>query len=423
MSTSSQALVPAQRSIAVIADRNRLDLQVAAQRVDIGHKWQVFYALLAVHADRYVSVDEVCDHYPWTRQVPKVAGRELWRFTTQQESRYFGGRISHSPPRQATKQFALCHEAAQRVFFIPDALAVSHLLKGLCAHQESQAIALSECTLLIQSGFVNTALEHLQQLRLKARSINDQAHVEVLFSMCLDRLYGTAGTEQQRPVLEGFLPLSGLSRLNRIRILVRLARHFTLSEQYPEAAVHFETLRHLVQPDDGVEYCQFHINYSLFLRRNNDLPRAIQHQMLAHSAAHEAQWWYGVQAAQSNLALMHLSEADRSTGEAMKLHLRKAKEWALLCCNTTDATIQGSDHADSALTLSQACRRLGELPEAQHWAQMAVRWASRVPNLPDLVEAYEQLALVEEAQGNYFLAHLAWKQMHDTRLLIERAGG
>lgn len=405
------------------ADRNSLAVRMGGRLVNVRQKWRVFYALLAVQKHRYVCVDEICDYYPWNRQLPKVVGREIWRFTTQQEARHFGRRISCSPSKQATKQYGLCPHTAPHIALLPDQSAVAGVLQALCFHHSSQAIALSECTLLMQSGFVDLALGRLQGLKTGTLTLNDHAHVDVLISMCLDRLYGTAGTEQQRGILEAHLSEPSLSRLNRMRILIRLARHHALSGHYERSARLFEDLSAAVRPEDGVEYCQFHINYSLLLRRTGDLPRAISHQTLAYHAAHEAQWWYGVQAAQSNLALMHLSQADQARGSAAKLHLRKAKEWALLCVTTTDATIQGADHADSALTLAQAHRRLGELDEALHWAEAAVRIAGRVPNYPDLVEAYEQLALTHKERGNHLLAALAEDQMREAqRHLTHEAG-
>ncbi|WP_412026535.1 hypothetical protein [Deinococcus yunweiensis] len=377
------------------------------QPVSLSHKWVVFYTLLAVHIDRHVSTDEICDHHPWSRLSPHIAGRDMWRFTTTQELRFFGQRITQSPARQASKLFTLSLDAAQHLHFEPSRPAIADHLRTLRAQRNAISMELSECTLLLYAGLVDQTHMRLLELRARTLDINERAHTETLITMCLDEQQGVGGTAAQLPTLHALLAQPGLNRINRARVLIRLARHATLSSDTVAAQPHFDDLRNLLVPEDGVEFCQYHINYGLFLRRGGKLEQAIHHQRVAHDAAQNAQWWYGVYAARSNLALTHLSVADDSPPLARRAHLERALDWAMRASTTATLTRQPISQAVAAVLVVRASRLLGQFGRARHWLTVAQLY----PPLPDqaahLAITYDELALIEEASGNHFLADVA----------------
>ncbi|WP_135230817.1 hypothetical protein [Deinococcus fonticola] len=330
-------------------------------------RWLVFYAVLALNPSQYISVDEVHDYYPWSRLQHGSIGRMLWRFTTQEEAHLFGQRITHSPAKQATKLFALLPEVIQDVQFQPDQEAVAAHLRNLRSHRSGRAVELSEYTLMLQSGQVEEALSGLRALLPQDLSQNELAHTHALITTALDRLHGPIGTASQIPILLKLLDHNGLNRTNLARILIRLARHHTLCAEYPEAADYYARLKKLLGPQDGLEFCQYHINYALYLRRIGKLEEAIEHTLMAHDLAHEVQWWYGVQATQSNLALMYMHLGAYGHTPAERLNLQKAKQWALKGIRTTSGTLQGADEADIPLLLGCICRNLNEIEEARGW--------------------------------------------------------
>ncbi|THF86307.1 hypothetical protein E7T09_13995 [Deinococcus sp. KSM4-11] len=380
------------------------------QPVALSHKWVVFYSLLAVHSDRHVSTDEICDHHPWSRLSPHIAGRDMWRFTNTQEERFFGRRITHSPARQASKLFTLNLDPHRQLHFDPSRPVIADHLRILRAQRNAISMELSECTLLLYAGLVDQAQSRLLELRARTLDINERAHTETLITMCLDEQQGRDGTVVQVPTLHGLLQQPGLNRLNRARILIRLARHSTLSSDYAAAKPHFDDLRNLLVPEDGVEFCQYHINYGLFLRRTGKLEQAIHHQRVAHEAAQTAQWWYGVYAARSNLALMYLNIADGSPPMSRRANLERALDWAMRASTTATLTRQPVSQAVSAVLVLRAFRLLGHYDQARHWLTVAQQY----PNLPDqashLAVTFDELALIEDGCGNHFLADVAREQ-------------
>lgn len=374
----------------------------------LSQKWVVFYTLLAVNSERHVSTDEVCDHHPWSRLTPDIAGRDLWRFTRAQEEKHFGERITSSPARQATKLFTLTPDITRRLRFLPDQATVSDQLRSLRQHRNQVAMELGECALLLQSGLVQQAIDRLQELRAQNLNVNDLAHTETILTMCLDEHYGIRGTAGQVGVLKDFLKHAGLSRLNRARVLIRLARHYTLSAQYDEARHHYAALRMLLMPEDGIEYCWYHINYGLFLRRTGQLDEALHHQRLAHDAAQVAQWWHGLYSARYNLALMHLTVAENSPQLARQRHLQQALEWAMKAYATVVLTRQPISMTDCAMLIAILHRHLGHVQKARHWLNQALRSPIYHPQQhPHQAVVYTELSLLEEQAGNYFLAGLA----------------
>lgn len=406
---SSEAATPHRFPVLTVElVKDTFHLEMSGQPVPLSQKWTVFYTLLAVHHDRHISTDEVCDHHPWSRLIPEIAGRDLWRFTRTQEERFFGQRISSSPIRQATKLFTLIPEVTRGLNFLPDQVTVADHLRSLRHHRNQVAMQLSECTLLLQSGLVTEALKRLLELRQASLNVNDQAHTETLMTMCLDEYEGVQGSAKQLAVLEALLHEPGLNRLNRARLLIRLARHATLSAQYPQARAYFQTLRALLVPEDGVEYCWYHVNYGLYLRRTGQLEQAVHHQRLAHDAAQVAQWWHGVYAARYNLALMSLTASEEGSELARRRHRQQALEWAMKAYSTAVLTRQPISVADTAMLLARIERLLGHYEQAKHWLLNAPYLTPEHPDhYPSVSAIYSELAEIEEASGHSFLAHLA----------------
>jgi len=373
----------------------------------LSEKWVVFYALLAVNHERHVSTDEICDYHPWSRLSPSVAGRDLWRFTRTQELELFGHRITTSPARQTSKLFSLVLEPRSQLRFDPARPVVSDHLRSLRIHRNTVAVELSECTLLLQSGLVTQALERLGAMHDSTLSANDQAQLLTLTTMCLEDQGGINATASQVPLLLAASQLPGLNRLNRARLLVRVARYYTLKGQYDQAHRYFVTLRSMLVPEDGVEYCWFHINYGVYLRRTGHLERAIHHQRLAHDVAQVAQWWHGVYSARSNLTLMYLSLAETSPAPLHKRLLQQALDWSLRAHSTVTLTRQHLAIAHTAVLVARTYRLLGQTREAQHWLDKA-RLVDHHPELSlHLAVVWDEQALLEEQRGHHFHAHLA----------------
>lgn len=387
--------------------KDSFTLWLAQEPLALPPKWVIFYTLLAVNSNRHISTDEVCDHHPWSRLTPEIAGRDLWRFTRTHEERYFGQRITHSPNRQATKLFTLLPEVTQHLTFQPDQATIADHLRSLRQHRNLVAMQLSECTLLLQSGLVKQALERLRGLKNQSLNINDLAHTETLITMCLHEFHGPTGTAQQMPVLQHLLTQPGLNRLNRARLLIRLARQATLTAQYDVAGAYFDQLRSTLLPEDGVEYCWYHVNYGLFLRRTGHLHEAMHHQRLAHDTAQVAQWWHGVYAASYNMALMHITAAEESPKAVKSRHLLQALDWAMRAYSTVVLTRQPVSMADTSVLLALIEGKLGHVAEARHWLKHA---QYRVPDTqehyPSDAVVYAELACVESSAGNHFLSHL-----------------
>lgn len=373
----------------------------------LSEKWVVFYALLAVNHERHVSTDEVCDHHPWSRLSPGVAGRDLWRFTRTQELVLFGHRITSSPARQASKLFTLVLDDKMQLRFDSARPAVFDHLRSLRSHRNNVAVELGECTLLLQSGLIAQAFERLEALQDSSLSANEQAQILTLTTMCLEEQGGIEATAVQLPLLLSALHLPGLNRLNRARLLVRMARYYTLKGHYDHAHRSFVTLRSLLVPEDGVEYCWFHINYGLYLRRTGHLERAIHHQRLAHDVAQVAQWWHGVYSARSNLTLMHLALAEKSPPLHRQRLLRQALDWALRAHSTVTLTRQPLAMAETSVLIARTYRLLRQTREAQHWLDNA-RLVDHHPELSlHLAVVWDEQALLEEQDGHHFHAHLA----------------
>ncbi|WP_135230256.1 tetratricopeptide repeat protein [Deinococcus fonticola] len=388
--------------------KDTFTLCLAHEPLALPHKWVIFYTLLAVNHNRHISTDEVCDHHPWSRLTPDIAGRDLWRFTRKHEERYFGRRVTHSPTRQATKLFTLLPEVTAHLTFYPDQATVSDHLRSLRQHRNQVAMQLSECTLLLQGGLISQALGRLQHLRTQPLNINDLAHTETLITMCLHELHGAEGTAGQVPVLQHLLRASGLNRLNRARLLIRLARQATLSAQYAEAHGYFEQLRQALLPEDGVEYCWYHVNYGLYLRRTGHLQEAMHHQRLAHDTAQIAQWWHGVFAASYNMAMMHLSAHEQAPPAGKPRHLTQAFDWAMRAYSTAVLTRQPVALADTSVLLGLIEGRRGHLPEARHWLRHSqYRLPDTGEHYPSDQVVYAELARIESTAGNHFLAQWA----------------
>jgi hypothetical protein len=383
--------------------------------IALSHKWVVFYSLLAVHNDRHVSTDEICDYHPWSRLSPHIAGRDMWRFTNTQEQRFFGRRITHSPARQASKLFTLNLDPERQLHFEPNRPAVADHLRTLRAQRNAISMELSECTLLLYSGLVEQAHARLRELSDRTLDVNERAHTETLITMCLDEEHGRDGTVMQLSTLRALLEQPGLNRLNRARILIRLARHATLSGEYDDARPLYDDLRNLLVPEDGVEFCQYHINYGLYLRRTGKLEQAIHHQRVAHESAQTAQWWYGVYAARSNLAVMYLSVAEQSPPLSRRANLERALDWAMRASTTATLTRLPVSQAVAAVLVVRASRLLGLYDQARHWLTIAQQY----PNLPDqashLAVTFDELAALEDACGNHFLADVAREQAERLR--------
>lgn len=395
-------------------------LSVNGQDSNLNERWLVFYAVLALNPGTFVSVDDLHDYHPWSRLQHSSLGRMLWRFTTHEELALFGTRLTHSPAKQATKLFALLPEVMQDVQFQPDQEAVAAHLRNLRSHRSGRAVELSEFTLMLQSGQVQEALTGLRDLLREDLSQNELAHTHALITTALDRLHGPIGTASQIPVLLKLLYHNGLNRTNQARILIRLARHHTLCAQYSEAADFYARLKKLLGPQDGLEFCQYHINYALYLRRTGKLEDAIEHTLMAHDLAHELQWWYGVQATQSNLSLMYMHLGAQGHTPLERQHLQKAKQWALKGIRTTSGTLQGADEADIPLLLGCICRNLNEIEEARKWFDQAIALASAVPSYQDWWSAYEELALLEKKVGNAEAEQAAKAKAQEIRLLQQK---
>ncbi|TSA81430.1 hypothetical protein FNU79_14965 [Deinococcus detaillensis] len=373
----------------------------------LSEKWVVFYALLAVNHERHVGTDEICDHHPWSRLSPSVAGRDLWRFTRAQEPGLFGQRITSSPARQASKLFSLLLEPLSQLRFDPARPAIFDHLRSLRSHRNTVAVELGECTLLLQSGLVAQALERLEAMQDCTLSANEQAQILTLTTMGLEEQGGIDATRPQIPLLLSALHLPGLNRLNRARLLVRVARYNTLKGHYDQAHRYFVSLRSLLVPEDGVEYCWFHINYGVYLRRTGHLERAIHHQRLAHDVAQVAQWWHGVYSARSNLTLMHLALAEKSPPLHRQRLLRQALDWALRAHSTVTLTRQPLAMAETSVLVARTYRLLEQTREARHWLENA-RQVEHHPELSlHLAVVWDEQALLEEQGGHHFHAHLA----------------
>lgn len=394
----------------------QLLLSVNGRTVDLSERWQVFYTVLALSPGRFTSVDELHDYYPWSRVQKGSVGRMIWRFSAQEEKALFGGRISHSPAKQATKLFALLPEVSRAVQFSPSQEVVAAHLRNLRSHRAGRAVELSEFTLMLQSGEVEEALAGLKRLLTGPLNLNEEAHAQVLIATALERLYGASGLEKQVAILLHVLRQHGLTRTNQARLLIRLARYYTLSSQYDEAADYYGQLKKLLGPHDGLEFCQYHLNYALYLRRRGQVEQAIEHTLMAHDLAHEVQWWYGVQAAQSNLALMYMHLGAYGQTPLERQHLQKAKGWALKGIRTTSATLQGADEADMPLLLGAICRNLNEIEEARKWLEQAIALASAVPSYQDWWSAYEELALLEKKVGNTAAYEAAKREAQEIRI-------
>lgn len=365
----------------------------------LSQKWAVFYALLLLREGELLTIDEVCDHHPWSRQLPAVAGREIWRFVREQEPRLFGLTVTGSPVRQSTKAFY--QQGDVKVSWEPSREAVCEALAAASRHYLSEPVELSEATLLMQSGMVVEAEKRLRELLPTLQNVNSQAHAQSLLTSCLERQHGPWAVERQMNVLRELLDHS-LTTTNRARVLIRMARFYTLTEQYPQAGLLYEQLTNLLTPAHGLEYAHFLINHGLYLRRTGDLKGALRQTRFAHDQAQAMQWWYGVQATQSNLALMHVTAAEQLSGAARTLEFQHALKWAMKCSNTTDATSQGADEADVAILLGQIHRELKEYDLSRRWLDTAIRIARQVPNYQDLRDAYAELLQLEKTLGNTF---------------------
>lgn len=398
----------------------QLTLFINGQSVVLSERWQVFYTVLALNPAAFTSVDELHDYYPWSRVQRSSLGRMLWRFTLQEEGRLFGRRVTHSPTKQATKLFALLPEVACSLQFEPTQEVVAAYLRNLRSHRSGRAVELSEYTLMLQSGQVEQALNGLRQLLSESLSLNEEAHAHVLIATALERLYGAQGVKSEVATLLHYAGQTSLTRTNQARIFIRLARYYTLSAQYPAAEEFYDQLKKLLGPQDGLEFCQYHLNYALYLRRVGKLEQAIDHTLMAHDLAHEVQWWYGVQAAQSNLALMYMHLGAYGWTPLERQHLQKAKGWALKGIRTTSGTLQGSDEADLPLLLGSICRNLNEIDEARSWFDRAIELASTVPSYQDWWSAYEELALLEKKVGNIAGYQAAKEQAEHIRVLQQQ---
>ncbi|GHG38762.1 hypothetical protein GCM10017784_36860 [Deinococcus indicus] len=365
--------------------------------LDLSEKWVVFYALLAVHEDRHITTDELCGYHPWTRLSPDVAGRDLWRFTRTQEVKHFGQRVTSSPVRQGSRAFTV---SGARVAFEPDRRSVADHLSGLRGSAGELLLELGECALLLQGGLVSLALGRLEELQGRVRNVNDAAQLETLRAMCLDEQGGFRATAPHLPALTQLLTQPGLTRLNRARILTRTARHFMLADEAAAAQETFTLLRSLLSPEDGPDYCLYHLNYGLFLRRRGDLDRALHHQKLAHDVALRVHWWHGVYSARSNMVIIHLSLAEGGSERTRTRQLERALDWALRTHSTVTMTRQPLAMAETALLVARAYRLLGRPAWARHWLTRAMDTAHHPDPNEHLARCWEEQALLEAECGH-----------------------
>lgn len=377
--------------------KNGCEVHWNGHPLQLSEKWIVFYALLAIHEDRHVTTDEVCGHHPWTRLAPDVAGRDLWRFTRTQEVRYFGQRITSSPARQGSRAFTV---SGPQVVFQPDRRSVADYLNSLTMRGGDLQVDLGECALLLQGGLVELALERLEGLRDRARSVNDTAQLETLRAMCLDEQGGFHSTAPHLPTLTRLLQRPDLTRLNRARILTRTARHHMLAGETTAAQEVFTLLRSLLSPEDGPDYCLYHLNYGLFLRRRGELDRALHHQHLAHEVALRVQWWHGVYSARSNMVIIHLSLAEVGPSRIRTRHLERALDWALRTHSTVTMTRQPLAMAETALLVARTYRLLDQPAWARHWLTRAMDTAHHPDPNEHLACCWDEQALLEEARGH-----------------------
>ncbi|GAA0501466.1 hypothetical protein GCM10008937_06170 [Deinococcus depolymerans] len=382
--------------------------------LDLSEKWVVFYTLLAVHEDRHVTTDELCTHHPWSHLAPDVAGRDLWRFTRQHETRFFGQRITSSPARQGSRAFTV---SSVQVAFQPDRRSVADHLRSLRSQGGDFPLELGECTLLLQGGLVDLALARLEELRGRVRNANDAAHLETLRAMCLDEQGGFRATAPHLGTLLHLLHSPELTRVNRARILTRAARHHMLAGEAHLAQETFTLLRSLLSPEDGPDYCLYHLNYGLFLRRLGDLDRALHHQRLAHDVALRVQWWHGVYSARSNMVIVYLSLAEAGPSRARGRHLERALEWALRTHSTVTMTRQPLAMAETALLIARAYRLLSRPAWARHWLRRAAATAHHPDAHEHLARCWEELALLEHQEGNLFTAEQARQRAEQERAL------
>lgn len=401
--------------LSISLHKDAISLAIDGKVLNLSQKWTVFYALLAVHYHRHISTDDICDYHPWSHLAPDTAGRDLWRFIREQEEKHFNQRITQSPNRQATKLFTLAADITKKLQFYPNRPIIADHLRSLKNHDNALHIDISECILLMQSNLTNLALKRLKELQSQTLNINDIAHIETLITICLDEIYGISAFSQQISIIKSLLNTKNLNRLNRARIIMRLARFYTFNEEYDTAKAYFIQLRSLLSPEDGTEYCWYHINYGVFLRRIDHLDQAIYHQRLAHDSAQTLQWWYGVHAARYNLALMYISFADKSSDSSQQKYLQHALNWATKAHDLAILNRQAANKAEILLLIAQIHRKNNDFLVARNWLEKTLELQFLQPSKHDahMSIVYQEIALVEKALNNHFAAKIARQKSED----------
>lgn len=145
-----------------------------------------------------------------------------------------------------------------------------------------------------------------------------------------------------------------LSRVNWARILTRLARHHMLAGETTQAQETFGFLRNLLTPEDGPDYCLYHLNYGLFLRRRGGLDRALHHQQLAHDVALRVRWWHGVYSARSPMVVVSLSPAEVGGPRIRRPYFKRALDWAQRTHSSVTMTRQPLAMAETGLLVARA---------------------------------------------------------------------
>lgn len=384
-------------TLQISVSSGHLTVSLDGKLVRLRETWAVLYAVLALHNGQGMTIADIHDYHPWSALKQGSVISSIWRFTEQREGQLFGRRITGSPNGHITKTIQL---TGMQVSLEPDRASVADHLRSLRTHRTSHIEDLNELSLMQQNGQVLEALIGVQALLKTDLRVNDRAYAQAIATTCLERLHGSSQVAQQLPLLQILLQEPKLTLVNQARLLTRVARYYTLTGQYEQAKPLYHRLRRLLKPEHGLEYCQYELNYGLYLRRTREIKAAIRHTQNAHEVAHEQQWWYGVQAARSNLALMHISLGEQASGKARIKHYQDAKHWALKGHATNSATPQGSDMALNAVVMGHILRNLGQYPQVREWLKVAEAQAQATPNLSELRMTYLEYANLEQTLVN-----------------------
>lgn len=400
--------------ICIKLQQDELCFELQGQKLGLSTKWKVFYGLLALlKENETLSFTELHLYAPWSEARAQSVSSSVRRFIRESQEKYFGQNIHRSFEGQESRIFALHPEIVQNIRFEPTREAISeHLAKQQVPKTTGNYTGLlNQYKLNIQTGQVKQTLSQLQALMQQSDlTLDERAHAQVLITTALDRMHGHEGTGTQLSAMLALYHNNKVSQPNRIELLIRIARHHTLSEEYAHAKSYFRRLLQLINPEQldttmATSYCYFCINYGLYLRRIHQIKEGIRYTKIAYERAIQLELWYVIQGAQSNLALMHLTLAKNAkkakrSPQKIREHLMLAKQWAYKGVAINEKAPQGGDEADTFWLLGEICRRLGHYKEARQWLMDGVQFSKRIQNYPDLHACYKELEKLENELGN-----------------------